>query len=246
MDFEQALRKRLAKLVGADEKATAPATTPAQMLLPKQYEPTDDELLSAAADALRLQGEFGNSIHIGDHLTPEESITEGDPSDIYRELRAEQKVVAGPKQMRILAKEAEHMLKDTFASVDSYSDDDIEAEADRLLEEIAQDGAADQSGSVQVSVDKSNWPPLAESLTLPAVPRLKVEWQQKTSLRKKGIGASHESDTPMEYWCCICNEDAVLYCCGCDDDAYCRRCFVEGHRDWNLEEHVTVPIRRRL
>lgn len=58
------------------------------------------------------------------------------------------------------------------------------------------------------------------------------------ALRQKG-----GQDEDMSRWCCICNDDAVLWCVDCENEPYCARCFKEGHTDPEERGHLTVPIR---
>ena len=41
-------------------------------------------------------------------------------------------------------------------------------------------------------------------------------------------------------WCTICNANAVVRCLDCDSDLYCKRCFVDGHREFAIEDHQIV------
>ena len=46
-------------------------------------------------------------------------------------------------------------------------------------------------------------------------------------------------------WCCICNNDASVRCFGCDGDLYCKRCFAEGHDNFDLRDHPTTKFTKR-
>ncbi|XP_065179418.1 abscission/NoCut checkpoint regulator-like isoform X2 [Sycon ciliatum] len=44
-------------------------------------------------------------------------------------------------------------------------------------------------------------------------------------------------------WCCICNSNAVVRCLDCDADLYCKKCFLQGHREFSMHDHQIVKYR---
>ncbi|KAB8611402.1 hypothetical protein FH972_025907 [Carpinus fangiana] len=53
------------------------------------------------------------------------------------------------------------------------------------------------------------------------------------------------TDTEIDSWCIICQDDATLRCVGCDGDLYCTRCWNEGHtgEDAGYEERRHRALR---
>jgi len=51
-----------------------------------------------------------------------------------------------------------------------------------------------------------------------------------------------ESDSEIDNWCCICNNDGALKCIDCDNDVYCRRCFKECHDSYDLKTHKIIKL----
>eukprot|EP00116_Pleurobrachia_bachei_P007068 sb/3467330/ len=45
-------------------------------------------------------------------------------------------------------------------------------------------------------------------------------------------------------WCCVCNRDAEVRCEECDNDLYCKRCFREGHDEFDLKDHKPAIFKR--
>ena len=84
----------------------------------------------------------------------------------------------------------------------------------------------------------------SEPLQLPSAPTTtpsRVSKMTKSSL-------PNFTDTEIETWCVICNDDATVRCIGCDGDLYCAKCWREGHvgPDVGFEEklHRWVKIAR--
>ncbi|XP_065661462.1 abscission/NoCut checkpoint regulator isoform X4 [Hydra vulgaris] len=52
-----------------------------------------------------------------------------------------------------------------------------------------------------------------------------------------------EDDKDELPWCIICNKDACVRCYDCDDDLYCKKCFREGHKDFDFKYHKVTSFK---
>lgn len=71
--------------------------------------------------------------------------------------------------------------------------------------------------------------------------RAGVEFKSPEEEEKKLPGEEEEEELP---WCCVCNEDAEVRCAECDNDLYCKRCFKEGHDEFDLEDHKPAIFKK--
>lgn len=78
------------------------------------------------------------------------------------------------------------------------------------------------------------------SLALPSAPTGKPT-AATTSTRPV---ANTYTDSDIETWCTICNDDATLRCLGCEGELYCTSCWNEGHRgeDAGYEERTHKAV----
>lgn len=58
---------------------------------------------------------------------------------------------------------------------------------------------------------------------------------------EKKLPGEEEDELP---WCCVCNADAEVRCAECDNDLYCKRCFKEGHDEFDLEDHKPAIFKK--
>ncbi|CAH1792301.1 unnamed protein product, partial [Owenia fusiformis] len=114
---------------------------------------------------------------------------------------------------------------------DENSDSENEEEAakaiiKRAIEESRLDAEYEASGGA-IGGD------LDDDLSLPEPP---TDLSEPTNSKGRPVIVYQQSVDELP-WCCICNEDATIRCHDCDDDLYCNRCFKEGHRRFEMDDH---------
>eukprot|EP00795_Rhopilema_esculentum_P003251 gene3251-1577_t len=124
---------------------------------------------------------------------------------------------------------------------DDSSEDEVEATAKVIQKALAEARIdekvhADGYGKLVAGNENST----ENDLQLPAVPCHAVSWKPSS----KHTNPEEDEDQELP-WCCICNEDASLRCHGCDDDLYCKRCYREGHTNFDMTDHQTSPFKAR-
>ncbi|KAE8587671.1 hypothetical protein XENTR_v10022061 [Xenopus tropicalis] len=130
-------------------------------------------------------------------------------------------------------------------TIDSYklpdSDEETEEEAiQRVLKQLSEEVVLDEASGFNIPPDQNR--PEASSLNMPVGNKLHLQGKVTTKSQPPAARTTpREADSDEEElpWCCICNEDAILRCHDCDDDLYCKRCFREGHDEFDRKEHRT-------
>ncbi|XP_066550471.1 abscission/NoCut checkpoint regulator [Amia ocellicauda] len=121
----------------------------------------------------------------------------------------------------------------------SDSEEETEEEAvKRMLKKLSEEAALDEASGYNIPPEQSGpintEKPGGYKKVPSAVP--------STVGRKPAAGAlASDSDEEELPWCSLCNEDATIRCHSCDGDLYCKRCFREGHDEFDRKEHQTDP-----
>ncbi|KAM4690788.1 abscission/NoCut checkpoint regulator [Rhinophrynus dorsalis] len=186
-------------------------------LNPTQLEEEKNKLLGEAATELRDENTRGEKI-----------------LDIAKRLA------------KLQGKDPEKVTLDQFKLPDS--DEETEEDAiQRILVQLSEEVILDEASGFNIPPDQSRG--AGGGVQIPAADeRLltrKVSTKSQPPAAVRATTTSREADSDDEElpWCCICNEDAVLRCHGCDDDLYCKRCFREGHDEFDRKEHRTSNYR---
>ncbi|XP_075049567.1 abscission/NoCut checkpoint regulator isoform X2 [Mixophyes fleayi] len=126
------------------------------------------------------------------------------------------------------------------------SDEETEEEAvQRILKQLSEEVVLDEASGYNIlpeqsrTVDNSRGKETGNKLPPTQMATAQIQPARGTSVKPK----QPDSDEEELPWCCICNEDAVLRCHDCDDDLYCKRCFREGHDEFDRKEHRTSQYR---
>ena len=216
-----------------------------------------DALLQMSSDAVRLEtGRQPNNSGAprgGGYGGISDDPLEAPSASQLRGLAGEAKGVLRDQEVRSAMQAARKPPAARAPGHRSYDVDEDEealaAEAERLLAELADE--PDDPPAVGVPVPVVGIPAAAAGggVSFPSAPSHSVAPPQQRAppAQPKPAAAATTDDVPQERWCCICNDDAVLWCSDCDGDPYCRRCFREGHPpdEPDMAAHRTVPIRQR-
>ncbi|XP_063803845.1 abscission/NoCut checkpoint regulator isoform X2 [Pseudophryne corroboree] len=158
--------------------------------------------------------------------------------------RQEKMLVIAKRLATLQGKDPDKVTLDNCNLYDS--DEETEEEAvQRILKQLSEEVILDEASGYNIlpdqsrTVDNSRGRQAANKL-LPAE-MATVPIQPARSAAVKPI--QPDSDEDELPWCCICNGDAALRCHDCDDDLYCKRCFREGHDEFDRKEHQTSPYR---
>uniref|UniRef100_A0A8C5MK37 Zinc finger FYVE-type containing 19 n=1 Tax=Leptobrachium leishanense TaxID=445787 RepID=A0A8C5MK37_9ANUR len=148
--------------------------------------------------------------------------------------RAE-KVLAIAKRLAVLqGRDPDTVTLQSLTLPDSDEDTDEEA-IQRILVQLSEEAVLDEASGFNIPPNNQHRGTGATTATKPAPPQ-----QRKVPAPPAAI----DSDDEELPWCCICNANAVLRCHDCNDDLYCKRCFREGHDEFEMKEHRTSSYRK--
>ncbi|XP_066464745.1 abscission/NoCut checkpoint regulator isoform X2 [Eleutherodactylus coqui] len=172
-------------------------------------------------------------------------------SEAAIELRDEntrqEKMLEIAKRLAILqGRDPDKVTMDTLKLPDS--DEETEEEAvQRILKQLSEEVFLDEASGYNVLSDQSktviNCKELQPGNKLPSMQTKSSAGQIQPPRSRAGKLKEPDSDEEELPWCCICNENAALRCQDCDDDLYCKRCFREGHDEFDRKEHQTSVYR---
>ncbi|XP_015206354.1 abscission/NoCut checkpoint regulator isoform X2 [Lepisosteus oculatus] len=124
-------------------------------------------------------------------------------------------------------------------TANDFSQPDSEEETEeeslkRILKQLSEEAALDEASGYNILPEQSG-----------PINTEKPTGHKKSRANKKIAAAAPPSDSDEEElpWCCICNEDATIRCRSCDDELYCKRCFREGHDDFDRKDHRTTSYK---
>ncbi|KAM9294436.1 abscission/NoCut checkpoint regulator [Gastrophryne carolinensis] len=160
----------------------------------------------------------------------------------------QEKMLEIAKRLAVLqGKDPDQVTVDGIKQPDSEEETEEEA-VQRILKQLAEEAALDEASGYNIPPSQGNLslgsngasqagkkPYSSQTHKVPAQPQ-----PARSTAVNPPAADSDDEELP---WCCICNADAVLCCHGCDDDLYCKRCFREGHDEYDRKEHQTSSYR---
>lgn len=224
-----------------------------------------DSLLKEAKDALPPPGELEAA------ESPDETTRDPKPSqDINDTLNDEEHNRTDKTEDQQDEAAAEDYVKRVLAELEveaKYSDEDGQAAEGDDKQPPTSTANFPSTPSNMPEVSRTSDPPSYEDselearfsklgLDLPSTPNSMPSANVKAThnaniakldLAKKGSNLPNYTDSDMDSWCCICNEDGEVKCLGCDGDIYCNKCWREGHGNGPGQErgHRAVHYNRK-
>ncbi|XP_012661816.1 abscission/NoCut checkpoint regulator isoform X2 [Otolemur garnettii] len=156
------------------------------------------------------------------HQTPDTRTQTQQAQDLLTQLAAEVAIDESQEQKGPVT------LQD-YRLPDSDDDEDEETAIQKVLQQLTEEAALDESSGFNIPVEPAPQPRAQPCRAEPEA---------------QAVNPRPEAEDEELPWCCICNEDATLRCAGCDGDLYCARCFREGHDAFDLKEHQTSVYHR--
>jgi len=227
-DKDAAIKERLEKLKEKKEHS----------------KPVTDSDLHQRFNNLAGRQAASSSANKGNILQPQPQLTEEEQMlQLMKQTQGEVKLDDRFDESQVgtrekLSKDIQNM-EDRFYKLKDQDPDEIRKEKERLKEEQYNDSSEDEDEAMKKILRKA----LAESLLDDKVREAghgDVIAKAKISSNKPTTslgGATVEEDDDELPWCCICNNDATIRCHDCENDLYCKRCFREGHDDFDMKNH---------
>ncbi|XP_075700877.1 abscission/NoCut checkpoint regulator isoform X2 [Rhinoderma darwinii] len=167
-------------------------------------------------------------------------------TELQEENTRQEKMLEIGKRLAVLqGRDPDKVTMDNYKLPDS--DEETEEEVvQRCLKQLSEEAFLDEaSGYNDLSAENtatSNGKETKPGNKLP--PKQTAAAQIQPARSSAGKVKEADSDEEELPWCCICNEDCALRCHDCDGDLYCKKCFREGHDEFDRKEHQTSVYRR--
>ncbi|XP_053451858.1 abscission/NoCut checkpoint regulator isoform X2 [Nycticebus coucang] len=150
--------------------------------------------------------------------------------ELREENTRQERILALAKRLAVLrGQDPDRVTLQDYCLPDSDDDEDEETAIQRVLQQLTEEAALDESSGFNIPVEPA--------------PRPRVQ-AYRAEPEAQAVDPRPDTEDEELPWCCICNEDATLRCAGCDGDLYCARCFREGHDAFDLKEHQTSAYHR--
>ncbi|KAG8449639.1 hypothetical protein GDO86_016324 [Hymenochirus boettgeri] len=169
-------------------------------------------------------------------------------AELKNDNTREEKILDIAKRLAVLqGRDPDKVTPDCYKLPDSDEENE-EGAMERVLKQISEEVALDEASGFNIVPEQTV--PRTDSLGIPPSNTSQVTGKKVTSKcqppaprRLAPVYKEPDSDEEELPWCSICNEDAILTCHDCDDDLYCKRCFREGHDEFDRKEHRTSAYR---
>mmetsp|Transcript_4516 Transcript_4516/g.7585 ORF Transcript_4516/g.7585 Transcript_4516/m.7585 type:complete len:292 (+) Transcript_4516:126-1001(+) len=195
-----------------------------------------NELLKLKADEVRLEaGNASQPVTHGSELDAQTTDTDIAPAALQHLSR----------EAAQISREAKRAISaQPSAAPEGVDEDEMEAEASKLLEMIQDELAVVEEAASCNAKDTGRAKFTAASdqpsASFPTVPKHSIVGTRGST----SVTAAADVANAIELWCCICNADAYVWCADCENDPFCSRCWREIHApDPDLRYHRTVPCR---